>query len=647
MYNFDDYEIERQIRETMRLTSLEPLGNISLRLDGTIHRYKVQGDRGSEENGSGAYCIWTDHWPVGWIYNWRTGEHVSWAFNRDELDEKGKSFFTDEKYKELLTKAKKAQEHAEEIAEKKHKEAADIANTQFSAMPFASENFPYLKAKNVHCYGLRWRPDLKKIAVPLYDINGNIKSLQWIDDNGEKRFFEGSSTKEAFFSIGLDLLQYEQYKDTPILIGEGYATVATVYELTGYPCIAAMTCGNLLKIAEAIKGKYPKNKIIFVADNDHLTEGNPGITCAVKANETLDLNGVVFPKFKRTQKGTDWNDFASIHGGDETAAILRHEIFVHLQNQQTQELLRKVNFINADDLRHIKFEPLKWAVDGFLPAGLSILAGGPKVGKSILALHLSVGVAIGGCVLGKINVQQGDVLYLALEDNQRRLQERISSSSLLGDDTVSLSHLTLVTAAPRQNEGGLDYIRWWLINHPEARLVIIDTLQMFRKQLSGKGSMYSEDYEVISEIKKLADEFDVPFLVIHHLKKAKEGEDWLNKISGSQGIAGAADSIFVLERARIDNGGILHRTGRDVEEMDFAMKLDGFGWVLQGEAEQFTMPEWKRQIVNYLKEHGKSSPSELSEVLNVNAGTMRKNLQRLVQEGLIEKVGFGSYNLAK
>ena len=271
-------------------------------------------------------------------------------------------------------------------------------------MPPAPENFPYLKAKNIPCYGLRWRPDLKKIAVPLRDINGNIQSIQWIDADGPKRFFENAKYTGAFFSVGLDLLKYEQYSKSPILIGEGYATMATVHELTGYPCVAAMSCGNLRAVAEALKGKYPKQLIIFLADNDHHTEGNPGLTHARNVNEALSLNGIISPKFKHTEKGTDWNDYCQIHGEEQTAALLRHEIFVHSQNKKTQALLQKVNFINAEDLLHMEFEPIKWAVDGFLPSGLSILAGGSKVGKSILALHLSGGVAIGGCVLGKINV---------------------------------------------------------------------------------------------------------------------------------------------------------------------------------------------------------------------------------------------------
>ena len=77
--------------------------------------------------------------------------------------------------------------------------------------------------------------------------------------------------------------------------------------------------------------------------------------------------------------------------------------------------------------------------------------------------------------------------------------------------------------------------------------------------------MYAEDYDVISAIKELGDKYNVAILIIHHLKKAKETEDWLNEFSGSQGLAGAADTLFSLKRARVDNGGILYRTGRDVD----------------------------------------------------------------------------------
>ena len=293
-------------------------------------------------------------------------------------------------------------------------------------------------------------------------------------------------------------------------------------------------------------------------------------------------------------------------------------------------------------MRSTIFPPIKWAVDGFLPEGLSILAGGPKVGKSILALHLAVGVAIGGCVLGKIPVQKGRVLYLALEDTLRRLQDRINNGAF-GDCDDDLSNLTLITQTARQHVGGTDLINFWLSAHKDARLVIIDTLQMFRKQLSGKGSMYSEDYDTVSNIKSIGDNHHVAVLLLHHLKKGMEG-DWLSEISGSQGIAGAADTIFSLKRERNSVMGTLRRTGRDVEEKDFIMKLDGFGWVLQGDADDF-IPEWKKQILDFLKENFSVTPMQLSQAVNIPLNTAQQNLKRLAKEGMIIKTGYGTYGL--
>ena len=156
--------------------------------------------------------------------------------------------------------------------------------------------------------------------------------------------------------------------------------------------------------------------------------------------------------------------------------------------------------------------------------------------------------------------------------------------------------------------------------------------------------MYSEDYEAISAIKKIADSYHVPILILHHLKKGMEG-DWLSEISGSQGIAGAADTIFSLKRERNSTLATLHRTGRDVEEKDFIMKLDGFGWTLQDDAEAFTMPEWKRQILDFLKDNLSVTPLQLSEAYGLNINTARQNLSRLMKEGMIRKTGFGTYGL--
>ena len=642
MYNFNFDEITAQVLELMRQLNCEPRDNYTLKLDGQIHRYPIIGDKYGQT--TGAYCIFTDNWPAGWLHNWRTGEHVTWSFDRNRLDDDGRVYFSDEKkYQEMLEKSRQHQLEVQEKLKQEQAEASERTRILFESLPPAPDNFHYFGVKNVRNFGLHYHKQSNCIAVPLHDINGRFVSLQWINEEGDKRFVSGCPIRGAFFAVALDTLKGNP--DYPILICEGYATLATIYEAVHYPVVAAMNCHNILPVTEALKKKYPKRKIIIMADNDLHNEVNSGLNCANEACEKFHLDGVVFPKFSRKETGTDWNDYCALHGEDETASILHEQINLYCLPKYKQNIVKQVRKINAQDLRNKIFPPRKWAIDGFLSSGLTILAGGPKVGKSILALHLSLGIAIGGCVLGKINVKQGDVLYLTLEDTEQRLQERINGSNL--PDDCDISKLDLVYEIPRQHLGGVDYIRWWLEDHPEARLVIIDTLQKFRKPLSGKGSMYAEDYDVIADLKKLADEFDVAFLIIHHLKKERVNEDWLNEFSGSQGLAGAADTLFSLKRARVDKGGILHRTGRDVEEMDFAMQLDGFGWTLVGEAEEFTIPEWKRQILNYLKEHNSVTPMELSQAIDISLSAAQQNLRRLAKEGTIQKKGYGTYLLSE
>lgn len=641
-YSFNDWEIQQQVLAFMLQNGIVPYDpNINIIIDGCIHRFRVQGD--SQSDTSGAYCIFADSWPAGWIEDWHNGNAVKWSFPRDKLNDEAKSFFDDKKYKEALKKSRERQDELMRQREQKQIEASELARIQYEHASPAPGDHPYLQNKNVPVLGLHSMNDA--LVVPMSNADGRFLTLQWICPDGSKKFFPNAPKKGAFYSVALDCITPNQ----PILIAEGYATMATLYELTGYPCVAAMDCGNLLPVAESLKAKYPDNKIIFMADNDFKTNGNPGITHAQNACDKLHLHGVIPPEFKPDDNGSDWNDYARIYGEDNTKTILMKKIKYYCLPKHRQELADRVEVINAEDLRKTIFPPVKWAVEGFLPSGCTILAGSPKIGKSILALHLALGVAVGGTVLGKIHVRKGEVLYLALEDNRRRLQERINGSDLTdaNGNEATLECLTLATQVPRQHEGGIDFIEWWLEEHPDARLIIIDTLQKFRKLLSGKGSMYAEDYECISQIKSIADKWDVPVLIIHHLKKAKEDSDWLNEFSGSQGIAGSADTLFSLKRPRTDSHAVLHRTGRDVEEKDFSMRIDRFGWVLEGDAELFTMPEWKRQILDYLKEHETISPMSLARAVNLPIKTAQTNILRFAGEGILKKVGHGTYTLNK
>lgn len=636
-------EVEAQFRAFMRENNCEPIDNITLNMDDKIERFRVLGDKKSET--TGAYRLSLEGWPHGWCQNWREGKAATWSFNRDIIkDSTFKKSLTDEALKQMIKQSKAHQAEMQKQLENRQLEASDKARLLFKNLKTSAEDSEqaYLKEKRIKSYGLKLQEN--NLVVPLYDINGNFKSIQFISPDGTKKFFPEAPVKGAFFSIAADILKPEKAKELIIIICEGMATGATIYEMTSMPTFAAMNCGNLFEVAKGLKAKYPQFKIVIAADNDHKTKGNPGLTTANDVCKKLNLNGVVYPIFTEHETGTDWNDYFDKHGEDKTREYLMSQIKTMLIPEAIRQKLNRIEQINGNELLKKKFNPLKWAIEGMIPSGCSILAGAPKVGKSRLSLNLCLAVAVeNGCALGCIDVVQGEVLYLALEDTQRRLQERILDAQL-GDD-VDLSNLTVITNIPRQHEGGMEYIKWWLEEHPKARLVVIDTLQRFRKQLSGKGDRYAEDYDVVSEIKSVADKYDVPILIVHHLTKAKDTDDWLNEISGSMGIVGAADTIFSLKRARTNMYGILHRTGRDVEEKDFSLKLEEFGWILTDEVETFTMPEWKRNIIQYLKEHESVSTSELAEALNLEPNTAKQHLFRLEKSGTLTKESRGRYKL--
>ena len=234
------------------------------------------------------------------------------------------------------------------------------------------------------------------------------------------------------------------------------------------------------------------------------------------------------------------------------------------------------------------FPEPRWAVPGLLAEGLTLIVGAPKVGKSWLSWNLAVAVASGGIAFGKVPVEAGDVLYLALEDTGRRLQARLTK--VLEGDRAPRS-LTVATACPTLTAGGAEQIAGWLSEHPNARLVIVDVFARVRGKLSPQASAYESDYGPMSILKQIADEAGVAMLVVHHTRKASS-EDFLDDVSGTQGLSGAADAILVLKRSRGQADAVLHVTGRDVEEADYALSFhaDLGAWqMLDGPAQDYTL----------------------------------------------------------
>ena len=178
----------------------------------------------------------------------------------------------------------------------------------------------------------------------------------------------------------------------------------------------------------------------------------------------------------------------------------------------------------ASELFDMKFPKTVWIVDSLLTEGLSILAGKPKIGKSWLALDLATAVAEGRPVLGDHGTQKSDVLYLALEDSQRRMKSRLG---IILQGRKGPANLYLVHSWPKIDEGGDRQLIGFLDDHPGVKLVIVDTLQKVREQGKGNKDQYAVDYAAMSGIKSIADECGISILVVHHLRKAGADDPWM------------------------------------------------------------------------------------------------------------------------
>lgn len=316
------------------------------------------------------------------------------------------------------------------------------------------------------------------------------------------------------------------------------------------------------------------------------------------------------------------------------------------QERDFREILRQIDRVNdtaylpslsMNELYDHVFPGKPPVVEGLLYPGVYLFVGAPKVGKSFLmaqlAYHVSMGIPLWG-----YEVRRGAVLYLALEDDYPRLQERLYR--MFGADSagglfLSISAHTLGGGLEKQLEG-------FVQEHLDTRLIIIDTLQKIREAGDERYS-YASDYDVVTKLKRFADASGVCLLLVHHTRK-QQADDRFDKISGTNGLMGAADGAFLLQKERrTDSAATLDISGRDLQDQRLYLKKDEerLVWelerretelhkeppdpVLEAVAALVTVerPEWNGTATDLAAALGLDiQPNALAKRLNIRAGKL-------------------------
>lgn len=245
--------------------------------------------------------------------------------------------------------------------------------------------------------------------------------------------------------------------------------------------------------------------------------------------------------------------------------------------------VEELDTLTADELMHLYFPKKEFIVSTLLTPGLAVLAGAPKIGKSWMVLDMCLRIAKGEAFLGQ-PTRKGSVLYLALEDDRYRLHRRLLRIADEGSDNMRVAHRCSMEPEALERQ-----IQLFIGQHPDTRLIVIDTFQKIRRSV--REMSYANDYAEVSRLKSIADKEGVCILLVHHTRKLGDS-DYMNEISGTNGIAGSADTLLVLKKdKRSSREATLSCTGRDIEDRELTLSLDRDTCVWQVKSDSLTQPD--------------------------------------------------------
>ena len=511
---------ELQLRDAMAAAGMTPPREIIL--DGKMHRFNsgTKGKPGHDK--SGWYVAYSDGIPAGRFGCWRAGIEVTW---RADVGRQ----LTDAEQIIHARRLSEAIKIRDDELKRQREAVADTAELIWVKGMLADADHPYLARKGVQSHGVRVTGD-GRLMVPLYTPEGKISSIQYIDTDGGKLYHAGGQTGGCFWMVGT--------MDEPgvLYIAEGFATAATIHEITNRPCVVGFSASNLVPVTGSMHEKYgPTQELVIVADND---ASGTGQKYADQASAKYGAR-VVMPPIDG-----DANDY--VQAG--------HDLKILLQPPASDWL------VPADDFC-TKPAPIKWLVKHWLQEQALIMVHGPSGGgKTFAVLDWSLHMAAGLPEWNGHKVKAGSVVYLAGEGHHG-LRSRVAAwkqHHRAGNLSMWLSKAGCDLNTAEGYQRVIDAVR--ALPTPPS-MIVIDTLHRF---LLGDENSAQDAKTMIDACAGLMREFECSVLLVHHTGVSEEAQ---HRARGSSAWKGALEIEISIVPAKGDQPmQIVQRKSKDAEE---------------------------------------------------------------------------------
>ena len=371
----------------------------------------------------------------------------------------------------------------------------------------------------------------------------------------------------------------------PVFIVESPLCALSIMQCGGVS-VSLCGVGGANKLVKEVKTKKPNAPLVLCLDNDE-----PGQKASASLEKELQAAKIPYIVFNVAGSKKDPNELLMSNPEELKAAVAA------AKRKVRKVYKRGVASIAASDLQTAKIDPPEWLIPDVLPQGLAILCASSKVGKSWMAMQMCLAISRGKEFLDYASNQAG-CLYLALEDGIFRLKDRLNK---VLDGGKAPSNFYLSIKANGLDGGLIKQLDEEFEEHPDIKLIIIDTLQKVRGSAKKDEIAYATDYRELGALKEYADNKRICIFLIHHLRKMADENDVFNMISGSNGIMGVCDTIFIIyKKKRQDENAVLFMTGRDIRQQDVVVHFDEtkYRWEMVGTAEEEERKRKKREYEN-------------------------------------------------